>query len=73
VSEPESPLWSLIRQPHHKHQQPPQRPDRAEMIGDDFCYDPGVGVCGKAGQGMPVGVGLPSLKIRGLTVGGTSL
>jgi TldD protein len=46
---------------------------RVEMIGDDFCYDPGVGVCGKAGQGVPVGVGQPSLKIKGLTVGGTSL
>jgi TldD protein len=46
---------------------------RVEMIGNDFDYDPGVGTCGKAGQGVPVGVGLPSLKIKGLTVGGTSL
>ena len=46
---------------------------RVEMIGDDFCFDPGVGVCGKGGQGVPVGVGQPSLKIKGLTVGGTSL
>jgi TldD protein len=46
---------------------------RVEMIGDDFGFDPGIGVCGKAGQGVPVGVGQPSLKIRGLTVGGTSL
>ena len=30
------------------------------MIGDDFCFDPGIGVCGKAGQGVPVGVGQPS-------------
>ena len=44
---------------------------RVEMIGDDFAYDPGIGVCGKSGQGVPVGVGQPSLKIRGLTVGGT--
>jgi TldD protein len=43
------------------------------MIGDDFCFDNGVGVCGKAGQSVPVGVGQPSLKITGLTVGGTSL
>ncbi|WP_203294798.1 metalloprotease TldD [Maricaulis parjimensis] len=43
---------------------------RVEMIGDDFEMDPGVGVCGKAGQGVPVGVGQPSLKITGLTVGG---
>ena len=46
---------------------------RVAMIGDDFCFDPGIGVCGKAGQGVPVGVGQPSLKITGLTVGGTSL
>jgi TldD protein len=46
---------------------------RVEMIGDDFDFDPGVGVCGKAGQSVPVGVGQPSLKIKGLTVGGTSL
>ena len=39
-------------------------------IGDDFAMDPGVGVCGKAGQGVPVGVGQPSLKLSGLTVGG---
>ena len=39
-------------------------------IGADFAMDPGVGVCGKAGQGVPVGVGQPSLKLSGLTVGG---
>ncbi len=44
---------------------------RVELIGDDFAYDPGVGVCGKSGQGVPVGVGQPSLKMSGLTVGGT--
>jgi len=42
------------------------------MIGDDFEMDPGVGMCGKAGQGVPVGVGQPSLKISGLTVGGAA-
>jgi len=46
---------------------------RITMIGDDFCFDPGIGVCGKAGQSVPVGVGQPSLKITGLTVGGSSL
>jgi TldD protein len=46
---------------------------RVTMIGDDFCFDPGIGVCGKSGQGVPVGVGQPSMKITGLTVGGTSL
>lgn len=43
------------------------------MVGDDFAFDPGVGVCGKAGQGVPVGIGQPSLKIGGLTVGGTAI
>ena len=41
-----------------------------EMIGNDFAMDDGVGVCGKAGQSVPVGVGQPSLKVSGLTVGG---
>ena len=44
---------------------------KVQMIGDDFAYDPGIGVCGKSGQGVPVGVGQPSLKMGGLTVGGT--
>ncbi len=42
-----------------------------DMIGDDFKFDPGVGTCGKAGQSLPVGIGQPSLRIKGLTVGGT--
>ena len=42
------------------------------MIGDDFAMDPGVGMCGKGGQGVPVGVGQPSLKIEGLTIGGAA-
>ena len=46
---------------------------RVTMIGDDFDFDPGVGVCGKSGQSVPVGVGQPSLKLTGLTVGGTSI
>ena len=46
---------------------------RVTMIGDDFCFDPGIGVCGKSGQGVPVGVGQPSLKLTGLTVGGTAV
>jgi TldD protein len=46
---------------------------RIAMIGDDFAFDPGIGVCGKNGQGVPVGVGQPSLKIAGLTVGGTKV
>ena len=44
---------------------------RVSMIGNDLALDKGVGVCGKAGQSVPVGVGQPTLKIDGLTVGGT--
>jgi TldD protein len=44
---------------------------KISMIGNDMTMDPGVGTCGKAGQGVPVGVGQPTLKIKGLTVGGT--
>jgi TldD protein len=46
---------------------------RVTMIGDDFGFDPGIGSCGKNGQSVPVGVGQPSLKLTGLTVGGTSV
>ncbi len=42
------------------------------MIGNDLALDPGIGVCGKNGQSVPVGVGQPSLKIDRLTVGGTA-
>jgi len=44
---------------------------KVSMIGNDLAMDKGVGVCGKAGQSVPVGVGQPTLKIDGLTVGGT--
>ena len=44
---------------------------RVAMIGDDMSLDPGVGTCGKEGQSVPVGVGQPTLRIDGLTVGGT--
>jgi TldD protein len=40
------------------------------MIGNDAELDNGVGTCGKAGQSVPVGVGQPTLRIGGLTVGG---
>ena len=40
------------------------------MIGNDAELDKGVGTCGKAGQSVPVGVGQPTLRIGGLTVGG---
>jgi TldD protein len=42
------------------------------MIGNDMRLDSGVGVCGKEGQSVPVGVGQPTLRIEGLTVGGTA-
>ncbi len=45
---------------------------RVSMIGNDMRLDPGVGTCGKDGQSVPVGVGQPTLRIDGLTVGGTS-
>ena len=44
---------------------------KVSMIGNDMALDPGVGTCGKDGQGVPVGVGQPTLKIDQLTVGGT--
>jgi TldD protein len=45
---------------------------KVEMIGGDAALDPGVGTCGKNGQGVPVGVGQPTMKLSGLTVGGTA-
>ena len=43
------------------------------MVGNDMMLDPGIGTCGKAGQGVPVGVGQPSLLINKMTVGGTQI
>lgn len=45
--------------------------NRVTMVGNDLKLDAGIGVCGKEGQSVPVGVGQPTLKIEGLTVGGT--
>ena len=44
---------------------------RVSMVGNDLQLDQGIGTCGKNGQGVPVGVGQPTLRIDGLTVGGT--
>jgi len=46
---------------------------RVTMIGNDLQLDPGIGTCGKDGQGVPVGVGQPTLRMDGLTVGGTAV
>jgi len=46
---------------------------KVSMVGTDLALDSGVGSCGKDGQSVPVGVGQPTLKIDGLTVGGTSV
>ena len=43
------------------------------MVGNDMMMDPGIGTCGKAGQGVPVGVAQPSILINKMTVGGTKL
>ena len=45
---------------------------RVSLIGNDMRLDPGVGTCGKEGQSVPVGVGQPTLRVDGLTVGGTA-
>ncbi|HKX54897.1 MAG TPA: metalloprotease TldD [Xanthomonadales bacterium] len=49
----------------------PDAMTRVSMVGNDLKLDQGVGVCGKEGQSVPVGVGQPTLRIDGLTVGGT--
>ena len=49
----------------------PEAMNQVSMIGNDMRLDPGVGTCGKDGQSVPVGVGQPTLRIDGLTVGGT--
>jgi TldD protein len=49
----------------------PEAMTRVSMVGNDLQLDAGIGVCGKDGQSVPVGVGQPTLRIDGLTVGGT--
>jgi TldD protein len=44
---------------------------RVSMVADDLALDSGIGTCGKDGQSVPVGVGLPTIRIDGITVGGT--
>ncbi|MBV9862272.1 MAG: metalloprotease TldD [Alphaproteobacteria bacterium] len=50
----------------------PEALTKITMIGNDLSLDDGVGTCGKDGQGVPVGVGQPTLRMDGLTVGGTA-
>ena len=50
----------------------PEVLNRVSMVGNDLALDEGVGVCGKEGQSVPVGVGQPSLRLDGITVGGTA-
>ena len=45
---------------------------KVELVANDMALDPGIGTCGKSGQGVPVGVGQPTMRLGGLTVGGTS-
>lgn len=49
----------------------PEVMKKISMVGNDLALDPGIGVCGKDGQSVPVGVGQPTLKIDALTIGGT--
>ena len=46
---------------------------KISMIGNDMKLDPGIGTCGKEGQGVPVGVGQPTIRINGITVGGSQV
>jgi TldD protein len=45
---------------------------KISMVGNDLKMDQGMGMCGKEGQNIPVGIGQPSIKIEKLTVGGTA-
>jgi TldD protein len=49
----------------------PEALKRVAMVGNDLALDEGIGTCGKDGQSVPVGVGMPTVRIDGLTVGGT--
>jgi TldD protein len=46
---------------------------RVSRVGHDLRLDEGVGTCGKDGQSVPVGVGLPTIRVDGITVGGTEV
>jgi TldD protein len=48
----------------------PKAMRRVSMVGNNMALDTGIGTCGKNGQGVPVGVGMPTVRIDGVTVGG---
>ncbi|HZO53066.1 MAG TPA: metallopeptidase TldD-related protein, partial [Bryobacteraceae bacterium] len=50
----------------------PEAMQRVTMVGNDLALDEGIGICGKDGQSVPVGVGIPTVRLDGITVGGTS-
>jgi TldD protein len=50
----------------------PEAMRRISMVGNNMAMDNGIGTCGKNGQGVPVGVGMPTIRIDGITVGGVS-
>lgn len=51
----------------------PETMQVVSMVGNDLEFDKGIGACGKAGQSVPVGIGLPTVKVDALTVGGTAV
>jgi len=50
----------------------PEALRHVSMVGNDLQLDEGIGICGKEGQSVPVGVGIPTVKIDRMTVGGTA-
>ena len=50
----------------------PEAMSQVSMIGNDLALDTGIGTCGKAGQGVPVGIGQPTIKMDAMTIGGTA-
>ena len=51
----------------------PEALQSVSMVGDNPTLDPGIGTCGKDGQSVPVGVGMPTIRMDNITVGGTSI